>query len=97
MCDIWKDNQRLKQLTEEDIKSLLVPFRKFGTQQVVMSGGEALLNSKFFRFCELLKKENIKIVLLSTGLTLKNNAGPLTELVDEIIDLVPTLRGCDFS
>src|SRR3978361_1325441 len=65
MCDIWKGNHNLKQLTEEDITGLLSALKKFGTQQVLMSGGEALLNPNFFRFCEILKRENIKISLLS--------------------------------
>ena len=77
MCDIWKDNKNLKQLTEKDIRELLSSLKKFGTQEVVMSGGEALLNPKFFRFCEILHKQNIKISLLSTGLTLKRNAEQL--------------------
>src|SRR5215208_1674930 len=70
MCDIWKDNKNLKQLTEKDIEALLVSLRKLGTRQVVMSGGEALLNPNFFTFCKMLQKENISISLLSTGLTL---------------------------
>jgi MoaA/NifB/PqqE/SkfB family radical SAM enzyme len=85
MCDIWKDNKNLKQLTEKDIKSLLSSLRKFGTQEVVMSGGEALLNANFFRFCEILKKEKIKITLLSTGLTLKKNTDQLFQFVNNII------------
>ena len=35
---------------------LLDSLKKLGTQQVVMSGGEALLNPNFFRFCEILQK-----------------------------------------
>ncbi|MEO5562037.1 MAG: radical SAM protein [Chitinophagaceae bacterium] len=85
MCDIWKDNKNLKQLTEEDIRGLLVSLKKLGTQQVVMSGGEALLNPNFFRFCELLKKQSIKVTLLSTGLTLKKNADLLVKNVNDII------------
>ena len=50
MCDIWKGNQNLKQLTENDIGALLGTLKKFGTHQVVMSGGEALLNPNFFSF-----------------------------------------------
>src|SRR5437870_5221460 len=73
MCDIWKDNKNLKQLTEEDVSGLIASFKKFGTRQVVMSGGEAMLNPKFFTFCEMLKKHNIHICVLSTGLTLKRN------------------------
>src|ERR1700710_3201668 len=85
MCDIWKDNHNLKQLTENDITGLLTALKKFGTQQVLMSGGEALLNSNFFRFCEILKKEKIKITLLSTGLTLKKNAAQIVDWVDDVI------------
>lgn len=85
MCDIWKGNHNLKQLTEDDIKGLLSSLRKFETKQVLMSGGEALLNTNFFRFCEILNKENIKVTLLSTGITLKKNALQLVQWVNEII------------
>src|SRR5436309_3152928 len=85
MCDIWKDNKNLRQLTENDLQGLLSAFRKFGTRQVLMSGGEALLNPKFFKFCEILHKQGIKISLLSTGLTLKKNAEQLLRWVDDII------------
>jgi MoaA/NifB/PqqE/SkfB family radical SAM enzyme len=85
MCDIWKDNKNLKQLTEDDIAGLLGSLKKFETTQVLMSGGEALLNKNFFRFCEMLNNENIKVTLLSTGLTIKNNAHQLTQHVNDII------------
>mgnify|MGYP001585990670 CR=1 FL=1 len=85
MCDIWKDNKNLKQLTEKDIQGLLSSLKKLGTRQVVMSGGEALLNPKFFRFCEILKKQDIKLSLLSTGLTLRRNAEQLLLYVNDII------------
>jgi len=85
MCDIWKDNKNLKQLKEEDILHLLVSLKKLGTQQVLMSGGEALLNPNFFRFCELLQSNNLKVSLLSTGLTLKKNARQLVKWVNDII------------
>ena len=85
MCDIWKDNKNLKQLTEHDVAGLLEALEKLGTRQVAMSGGEALLNTNFFRLCELLKQNDIKITLLSTGLSVKKNAEQLIKWVDEII------------
>jgi MoaA/NifB/PqqE/SkfB family radical SAM enzyme len=85
MCDIWKGNQQLKQLTEHDVAELTVSLKKLDVKQVVFSGGEALLHENFFRFCEILKNENIKISLLSTGLTLKKNAAQLVKWVDDII------------
>jgi MoaA/NifB/PqqE/SkfB family radical SAM enzyme len=60
-------------------------LKSLGTQQVLMSGGEALLNPNFFRLCEILKNGNIKISLLSTGLTLKKHAEQLVRWVDDII------------
>jgi MoaA/NifB/PqqE/SkfB family radical SAM enzyme len=50
-----------------------------------MSGGEALLNHNFFSLCRILKKRNIKITVLSTGLLLKKNAANLLAYVDNII------------
>jgi MoaA/NifB/PqqE/SkfB family radical SAM enzyme len=85
MCDIWKGNKNLKQLTEDDIKELLSTLRKYKTKQVLMSGGEALLNASFFQLCKLLKKEKISITLLSTGLLLKQNAVSLLEYINDII------------
>lgn len=85
MCDIWKDNKNLKQLTEADVQKLISALKKFGTQQVVMSGGEASLHPNFFRFCEMLKKEKIKVSLLTTGLTIRKNADQLLRLVNDII------------
>jgi MoaA/NifB/PqqE/SkfB family radical SAM enzyme len=85
MCDIWKDNKNLKQLTESDITGLLNAFRKLGTRIVVMSGGEALLNANFFRFCEILRQEGIAVTLLSTGIALEKKVDQLLRWVNDII------------
>ncbi len=85
MCDIWKDNKNLKQLTEKDIQGLLVSLKSLETQQVLMSGGEAMLNPNFFRFCEILKKHDIKVSVLSTGLTLQRHAEQIVLYVNDII------------
>lgn len=85
MCDIWKDNKNLKQLTPQHIDGLLSSLKDFGTSQVVMSGGEALLNANFFELCKILKQQGIKVSLLSTGLSLKNNADDLLRWVDDIV------------
>jgi MoaA/NifB/PqqE/SkfB family radical SAM enzyme len=85
MCDIWKGNHNLRQLTEKDVEGLLGSLHRLGTQQVLMSGGEALLNPNFFRLCAILKKEGLRITLLSTGLALSRNADQLLKWVDDII------------
>lgn len=85
MCDIWKDNKNLKQLTEQDILGLMSSLKKLGTKQVVMSGGEALLNTNFFKLCAILKNADIKVSLLTTGLSVKKNAAQLLEYVSDLI------------
>lgn len=85
MCDIWKDNKNLKQLTPQDIGDLLSSLKDFGTQQVVMSGGEALLSANFFELCKILKSRGMKVSLLSTGLSIKSNADNLLRWVDDIV------------
>ncbi len=85
MCDIWKDNKNLKQLTERDVSGLMESLKAFGTKQVAMSGGEALLNANFFKLCEMLKSAGISVTLLTTGLTVKKNAADLLRWVDEVI------------
>src|SRR5687768_9340778 len=85
MCDIWKDNRNLKQLTEADVKNLLTSLKKFGTQQVVMSGGEALLHDRFFQLCSLLRSAGIRVSLLSTGIALKKNALQIAMLVNDVV------------
>ncbi len=85
MCDIWKGNRNLKELTEADITGLMSSFRKLGTRQVLMSGGEALLNPSFFRFCEILRQHQIEVTLLSTGITLARHAAQVSKYVREVI------------
>jgi MoaA/NifB/PqqE/SkfB family radical SAM enzyme len=85
MCDIWKGNHNLRQLTQEDIEGLLTSLKKLGTRQVVMSGGEALLNPAFFSLCAIFRQEGMKITLLSTGLSLNRHAAHILKWVDELI------------
>ncbi len=85
MCDIWKDNKNLKQLTEDDVSGLLGSLKKLQTRLIVMSGGEALLNKHFFTLCRILKDRGLKITLLSTGVLLQKHAQQVTELIDDVI------------
>src|SRR6201994_964515 len=85
MCDIWKGNHNLKQLTEKHVEGLLDSLKNFGTQQVLMSGGEALLNPNFFRLCAILKKAEIRITLLSTGLAISRHIDNILEYINDVI------------
>jgi Fe-coproporphyrin III synthase len=85
MCDIWKGNRNLKQLTHDDVNGILSSLRKLGTRRVVMSGGEALLNPSFFSFCDVLRAEGMRITLLSTGVTVERHAADIANRTDDLI------------
>jgi MoaA/NifB/PqqE/SkfB family radical SAM enzyme len=85
MCDIWKSNHEKKELSIEVLEKHSMHFKKLGVREVVFSGGEALMHSNLWRFCEVLKKENVQITLLSTGLLLQKNARAIIDHCREVI------------
>jgi MoaA/NifB/PqqE/SkfB family radical SAM enzyme len=85
MCDIWKGNNNLQQIEESDVKQLLSFLKKMNTRLIVMSGGEALMHPNFFRLCDILRAEKIKITILSTGLLLKKYAEQIINTTNEVI------------
>jgi MoaA/NifB/PqqE/SkfB family radical SAM enzyme len=85
MCDIWKANHEKKELSVEHLEKHVADFKKLGVKEVVFSGGEALMHSNLWQFCEVLKRESIRITLLSTGLLLERHANEITRHLNEVI------------
>ncbi|MCB8945198.1 MAG: radical SAM protein [Ardenticatenaceae bacterium] len=85
MCDIWQANHNMQELTEADLQPHLDSLRQLHVRWVVLSGGEALMHSNLWTLCAMLKQENIKITLLSTGLLLKKHAADIVRWCDEVI------------
>ncbi len=85
MCDIWKGNNNVQQLEESDIEKLLSSLRTLKTKLVVMSGGEALMHPNFFRLCDILRAQKIKITILSTGSLLKKYAKEIIAKTNVVI------------
>jgi MoaA/NifB/PqqE/SkfB family radical SAM enzyme len=85
MCDIWKANTDKKELSTEDLQKHIHSFQQLDVKRVALSGGEALLHSNLWAFCDALKKIGIKISLLSTGVTLKNHAADVASYCDDVI------------
>jgi len=85
MCDIWKANNSKKELSVDELHKHVKTFRALGVREIVFSGGEALMHSNLWMLCDLLKRENIKLTLLSTGLLLEKNAESIIEHIDNVI------------
>jgi len=85
MCDIWKANKNKNEISIELLQQHLEVFKKLKLRQVALSGGEALMHSNLWRFCELLHSIGVKISLLSTGITLSHQAKNVVEHCDDVI------------
>ena len=85
MCDIWKANHDKREISLEVLNKHIDAFRKLGVREIVLSGGEALMHSNLWKLCSLLKENNIKLTLLSTGLLLQKNATLVVEYFDQVI------------
>jgi len=84
MCDIWK-RPAGAELSLEKVVTYQSSIRSLNVHQVVLTGGEPLLHSRFRELCELLKQCDVRITLLSTGLLLQKRADTIVDYVDEII------------
>jgi|SRR5579862_3039115 len=84
MCDIWKTKDH-RAFRPYDLTRHLDSIRSLGVRWVVFSGGEPLLNPELPELCSILKRENIHLTLLTTGLLLKKCVVQVTNSFDDII------------
>jgi MoaA/NifB/PqqE/SkfB family radical SAM enzyme len=100
MCDIWKANRTGKSLSPETLARLEGDFRALKVEEVLLSGGEALMHPNLWALCAVLKGLPAKVTLLSTGLLLARHAAAVTQWCDEVIvsldgppEIHDTIRG----
>ena len=84
MCDIWK-TQEGKAFRKADLEPHLASIRRLGVRWVVFSGGEPLMNAELPVLCEILRAENIRLTLLTTGLLLQKCASTVAAGFDDVI------------
>ena len=84
MCDIWKTPEG-KAFRKADLEPHLASIRRLGVRWVVFSGGEPLMNAELPGLCEILRAENIRLTLLTTGLLLQKCASTVAAGFDDVI------------
>jgi MoaA/NifB/PqqE/SkfB family radical SAM enzyme len=84
MCEIWRVKDRTE-LQATDVARWLDEWRELGVRRVVLSGGEALLHSHLWELCAHLRRADIGITLLSSGLLLRRDAPLLTRYCDDVV------------
>jgi Fe-coproporphyrin III synthase len=81
-CDYWRHG--LFDMNLDAVKCLLPSLERLGTQVVLLSGGEPLLNPEWAAIAELLRDAGLKLWLLTSGLSLAKHARRATELFHAI-------------
>lgn len=71
-CDYWRHGRADLDLAA--VARLLPSLRRLGTQTVLVSGGEPLLNRQWVEIASLLKDEGLELLLLTSGLSLAKHA-----------------------
>jgi Fe-coproporphyrin III synthase len=84
MCDIWQ-RQGGREIDLAWLERQRSSIERLGVKHVVLTGGEPLLHSNFESLCAFLKKCEIRVTLLTTGLLLQKRAETVSESVDEVI------------
>jgi MoaA/NifB/PqqE/SkfB family radical SAM enzyme len=84
MCDIWRIRQ-VRQITPDDLLPHMESIRQLKVRWVVLSGGEPQLNPGLADLSVMLRREGIRITLLTAGLLLEKHAQEVVELADDVI------------
>lgn len=84
MCDIWRRETGLA-LSVAELERHRGSMRVLGVRQVVLTGGEPLLNRELEAICGLLHDLDIHVTLLTTGMLLSAKASLVANSVDDII------------
>ena len=91
-CDYWRHGRA--DLDLEAVTRLLPSLERLGTEVVLISGGEPLLNSEWAQIAALLGQQGLKVWLLTSGLSLAKHAARAAMLFDAI---TVSLDGTDRS
>src|SRR5215469_1263140 len=89
-CDYWRHG--IADMSVESVRRLLPDLARLGTQVALISGGEPLLNPEWPQIAELLRRQGLKLWLLTSGLSLAKHASRAAGLFEAI---TVSLNGID--
>jgi Fe-coproporphyrin III synthase len=85
MCDVWKANRELDELSARVLEKHRDSFDNLGVQNVILSGGEPLMHGNLWRVCRMFKELDVHITLESSGLLIADNATNIAKWIDTVI------------
>lgn len=84
MCDIWKRKTGLA-FHASDLDRHRESIRTLGVKQVVLTGGEPLMNRELDAICRFFRELGVRITLLTTGRLLFQRAQTVATCIDDVI------------
>jgi len=81
-CDYWRNG--VTDMRLDSVRHLLPDLTRLHTRVALISGGEPLLNPEWPQIAELLRRQGLKLWLLTSGLSLAKHARRVAELFDAI-------------
>ena len=84
MCDIWRLRQ-VREITAFDLERHREGLKALGVRWIVLSGGEPLMHSDLAALCKVLRRDGVRITMLSTGILLKARARLVADWIDDVI------------
>ncbi len=79
-CDYWRHG--VTDMSLDAVRRLLPDLARLRTQVALISGGEPLLNPEWPQIAELLRREGLKLWLLTSGLSLAKHARRVAALFE---------------
>ena len=81
-CDYWRHGR--VDMTLEAVTRWLPDFEALGTRAILVSGGEPLLNPQWPQIAQLLRSHGLRLLLLSSGLSLAKHAAQAAEWFESV-------------
>ena len=84
MCDIWRAGDT-NEIDPDLLAEMIVDWKALGVEEIVLSGGEALMHRRIEELLALLHRSAFRLTLLSTGLLLERHAEAVARTCAEVV------------
>ena len=85
MCDIWKANADRREIAVEELAAHVADIERLHVRRVMLTGGEPLLHRNLWMLCDLLRRIEVRLTLVTTGLLAQLHAADIARSVETVV------------